>query len=252
MELNTIPKHRKKREDKAMRPWLLNRRQFVVSAGCVGVALLTPKTTRPIEKTGKEINMTYQAKDYSRLLGMTGFSETLLKNHFTLYQGYVTNSNKLLDTLGQMLAEGKQGTPEFAELKRRLGWEFNGMRLHEYYFENLGGKEGLGRESKLYKKIIESFGSYEAWEKEFKATGTMRGIGWVVLYQDLTNGRLINFWINEHDVGHPAGGMPILIMDVFEHAFMIDYGLKRADYIEAFFKNIQWGEVEKRLLLHKG
>ena len=191
--------------------------------------------------------MTYQAKDYSRLLGMTGFSETLLKNHFTLYQGYVTNTNKLLDTLAQMVGEGKQGAPEFAELKRRLGWEFNGMRLHEYYFENLGGKEGLGRESKLYKKIVESFGSYETWEKEFRATGAMRGIGWVVLYQDLTNGRLINFWINEHDAGHPAGGMPILIMDVFEHAFMIDYGLKRADYIEAFFKNIQWKAAEGRV-----
>jgi len=79
----------------------------------------------------------------------------------------------------------------------------------------------------------------------------MRGIGWVVLYQDILNGRFINFWINEHDVGHPSGGMPILIMDVFEHAFMIDYGLKRPDYIEAFFRNINWAEVEKRLLLHK-
>ena len=83
--------------------------------------------------------MTYTAKDYSGLLGMVGFSETLLKNHFTLYQGYVTNTNKVLDTLDVMLKEGKTGTPEFAELKRRLGWEFNGMRLHEYYFENLGG-----------------------------------------------------------------------------------------------------------------
>jgi superoxide dismutase, Fe-Mn family len=241
-----------RREDKTMSPRLLNRRQLFVSAGWTGLILLTRKTAKAIEKSDKEVNMAYQAKDYSRILGMTGFSETLLKNHFTLYQGYVTNSNKLLDTLGQMSGEGKMGTPEFAELKRRLGWEFNGMRLHEYYFENLGGKEALSKESKLYKKIVESFGSYEAWEKEFKATGTMRGIGWVVLYQDLTNGRLINFWINEHDVGHPAGGMPILIMDVFEHAFMIDYGLKRADYIEAFFKNIQWPEVEKRLLLHKG
>jgi Fe-Mn family superoxide dismutase len=68
-----------------------------------------------------------------------------------------------------------------------------------------------------------------------------------VLYQDLTNGNLINFWINEHDGGHPAGCNPLLICDVFEHAFMIDYGLKRADYIEAFFKNINWGAVEGRL-----
>lgn len=191
--------------------------------------------------------MAYTAKDYSKLIGLPGFSETLLKNHFTLYQGYVTNTNKVLDTLAQMLKDGKTATPEFAELKRRLGWEFNGMRLHEYYFENLGGKEVLDLGGKLGKKIVEDFGSYEAWEKDFKAVGTMRGIGWVVLYQDNVSGKLINFWINEHDAGHPAGSSPILIMDVFEHAYMIDYDLKRADYIEAFFKNIDWKAAEARL-----
>jgi Fe-Mn family superoxide dismutase len=178
---------------------------------------------------------------------MEGFSETLLKNHFTLYQGYVTNTNKVLDTLFQMLRDGKTGIPEFAELKRRLGWEFNGMRLHEYYFENLGGKTPLDKGGKLVKKITDDFGSYEVWEKDLKATGAMRGIGWVALYQDITNGKLINFWINEHDISHPAGCNPILIMDVFEHAFMLDYGLKKADYIEAFFKNINWPAVEARL-----
>ena len=191
--------------------------------------------------------MAYTAKDYAKLIGMAGFSETLLKNHFTLYQGYVTNTNKVLDALAAMLKEGKAGAPEFAELKRRLGWEFDGMRLHEYYFENLGGQAALDPAGKLDKKIVESFGSYEAWERDFKAVGTMRGIGWAVLYEDTTNGRLINFWINEHDGGHPAGGQPILIMDVFEHAFMIDYGLKRVDYVEAFFKNIDWKAAEARL-----
>jgi len=235
-----------------MKPFILNRRQFFFLSGIFGIHLLLNKSRIALAKTEKEETMTYQTKDYNRLLGMEGFSEPLLKNHFTLYQGYVTNTNKLMDALNQMLKDGKTGTPEFAELKRRFGWEFNGMRLHEYYFENLGGKGGISKNGKLYQKLTESFGSYEAWEKDFKATGTMRGIGWVVLYQDITNGKLINFWINEHDVGHPAGGMPILIMDVFEHAFMIDYGLKRADYIEAFFKNINWTEVEKRLLLHKG
>ncbi len=191
--------------------------------------------------------MAYTAKDYNKLIGMPGFSETLLKNHFTLYQGYVVNTNKVLETLSQMLKEGKTANPEFAELKRRLGWEFNGMRLHEYYFENLGGKEALNVGGKLGQKIATDFGSYDAWEKDFKATGAMRGIGWAVLYEDIANGKLINFWINEHDVGHPAGCQPILIMDVFEHAFMVDYGLKRADYIEAFFKNIDWKAVEARL-----
>ena len=189
----------------------------------------------------------YTARDYSKLIGMEGFSETLLKNHFTLYQGYVTNSNKVFDTLSQMLNEDKAAAPEYAELKRRLGWEFNGMRLHEYYFENLGGKTPIDKNGPLTRKLAENFGSYEAWEKDFKAVGSMRGIGWTVLYQDLTGNRLINFWINEHDVSHPAGCNPLLILDVFEHAFMIDYGLKRADYIAAYFRNIDWAAVESRL-----
>jgi Fe-Mn family superoxide dismutase len=191
--------------------------------------------------------MAYAPKDYAKLIGMAGFSETLLKNHFTLYQGYVTNTNKVLDTLDQMTKDGKTAAPEFAELKRRLGWEFNGMRLHEFYFENLGGTAALNKDGKLGKKLAESFGSYEAWEKDFRATGAMRGIGWVALYQDPVSGSLINFWINEHDVSHPAGCTLVLIMDVFEHAFMIDYGLKRADYIESFFKNINWSAAEARI-----
>jgi Fe-Mn family superoxide dismutase len=215
---------------------------MAVFAGKPGVAMALSE---------KERKMGYEAKDYSRILGMQGVSETLLKNHFTLYQGYVTNTNKALDALAQLLKEGKAGNPEYAEMKRRLGWEFDGMRLHEYYFENLGGKGPLNQKGKLYQKLAESFGTYEAWEKDFRATGAMRGIGWAALYQDVLSGKLINFWINEHDTGHPAGGVPILIMDVFEHAFMIDFGLKRGDYIEAFFKNINWEAAEKRLLLHR-
>jgi len=191
--------------------------------------------------------MAYTAKDYSALIGMDGLSETLLNNHFTLYQGYVTNTNKLLDLLGAMLKEDKTSTPEYAELKRRMGFEFNGMRLHEYYFENLGGKRALDRSGTLAKKLAADFGSYKQWEKDFRATAAMRGIGWAILYQDNVTGRLLNQWINEHETGHPAGCTPILVLDVFEHAFMIDYGLKRVDYIEALLKNIDWTAVEARL-----
>lgn len=192
--------------------------------------------------------MTYAARDYGKLIGMEGLSETLLKNHFTLYQGYVTNTNKILDALAAMLSEGRAGTPEYAELKRRLGWEINGMRLHEYYFGNLGGKGSLAAGGKLGKALAAEFGSVEKWEADFRATGAMRGVGWVVLYQDTDGKRLINQWVNEHDVGHPAGAIPVLVMDVWEHAFMIDYGLKRADYIAAFFKNIDWKAAEARLI----
>jgi Fe-Mn family superoxide dismutase len=191
--------------------------------------------------------MPYVAKDFGALIGMDGFSEALLKNHFTLYQGYVTNTNKLSDLIGRILAEGKTTTPEYAELKRRFGWEWNGMRLHEFYFENLGGKGVLDPASKLGKAVAAEFGSVGKWEADFRAAGAMRGIGWVVLYQDRLGGRLFNQWINEHDMGNPAGAVPVLVMDVFEHAFMVDYGLKRADYIAAFFRNVNWKAAEARL-----
>jgi superoxide dismutase, Fe-Mn family len=191
--------------------------------------------------------MAFEPKNFDGLLGTKGFSDQLLKNHFTLYQGYVTNTNKMGDALGALSKDGKFGA-EFAEMKRRFGWEFNGMRLHELYFGNMknDGNGEIDKNSELFKKIAEQFGSYESWEKEFKASGAMRGIGWVALYYDSQSGRLFNVWINEHDAGHLAGAAPILVMDVFEHAFMIDYGLKKADYIEAFFKAIDWNAVSKR------
>ena len=192
--------------------------------------------------------MPYTAQDFSKLLAMKDFSEALLQNHFTLYQGYVTNVNKLLESLNSLLKEGTISRPDYAEMKRRLGWEFNGMRLHELYFGNLGGTGTPDTGSSLSEKLVAAFGSRDAWETDFRATGAMRGIGWAVLYQDKTDGRLMNFWINEHDVGHPAGCAPILIMDVFEHAFMLDFGLKRAVYIDAFFANIDWTTVESRLI----
>lgn len=193
--------------------------------------------------------MVYEAKNYELLLGTEGFSDQLLKNHFTLYQGYVKNTNLLFDKIMALVKEGKSDQPEFAELKRRFGWEFNGMRLHELYFGNMikGGKL-LDQKNKLAKKLIDQFGSLENWEKAFRATGAMRGIGWVVLAYDKESNTLFNLWINEHDVGHLAGAVPLLVMDVFEHAFMLDYGLKRADYVAAFFKTIDWDVVSKRFV----
>jgi len=170
----------------------------------------------------------YTAKEYTRLLGTPGLSDTLLNNHFKLYQGYVKNTNLLEEKLRSLAAEGKDRTPEYAELKRRFGWEFNGMRLHELYFENIGRGAPLGPDSPLRKKITGQFGGYDEWQKDFIATGAMRGIGWVILCVDPQNGRLFNVWINEHDVGHLAGAKPLLVMDVFEHAYMTDYQLDRA------------------------
>jgi Fe-Mn family superoxide dismutase len=190
----------------------------------------------------------YEAQDFSRLKGMKGFSNNALDLHFALYQGYVKNTNLIWEELRKMADQNQTMTPAYAELKRRFGWEFNGMRLHELYFGNLGGTGPLPLDSPLMQRIVENFGSFDKWAADFKATGSMRGLGWAVLYEDPTNGRLFNTWINEHDVDHLAGGQPLLIMDVFEHAYLTDYGLRRDRYIEAFFENINWRAVENRFI----
>lgn len=189
----------------------------------------------------------YKAKDYSHLIGLPGFSDILLTNHFTLYQGYVNNVNTLSDLLTELSAAGKNNTPQFAEVKRRFGWEFNGMRLHELYFENLTkDAKPLEPAASLALQLTKDFGDYVAWEKEFRATGALRGVGWAVLAYDSTGQRTFNVWVNEHDVGFLAGAIPLLVLDVFEHAYMLDFGLKRADYIAAFFKAIDWSLAERR------
>lgn len=186
----------------------------------------------------------YTVKNFSGLLGTAGFSNKLLETHFGLYEGYVKNTNTLIGKL----ADSEAGTLEYAELKRRFGWEWNGMRLHELYFDNMKkGGEALTDGSDLSQKIKGRFGSFEAWKKDFKATGALRGIGWAILAYDREGGQLFNIWVNEHDTGHLAGAIPLLVMDVFEHAFVMDYGMKRAEYIDAFFDAINWGAVSGRL-----
>jgi superoxide dismutase, Fe-Mn family len=180
--------------------------------------------------------MEYKAKDFTHLIGMKGFSKQLLENHFKLYEGYVENTNKLLKLFS---GKGDPKDPGFAESRRRFGWEWNGMRLHEYYFDNLGGNGQLKRSS-LFTEIQKQFGDFEKWQESFKAVGGMRGIGWAILYLDHFTGSLCNAWINEHDTGHLSGCSPIMIMDVFEHAFMIDYGIKKDGYIAAFIQNANW------------
>jgi len=187
----------------------------------------------------------YESKNFERLLGIDGFSDAILRNHFTLYEGYVSNVNKLLE----FLRTAEKGTPPWNELKRRFGWEWNGMRLHEFYFGSLV-KNGnpIDPKSVLAEKINEDFGSFEVFEKDFKATAAMRGIGWAILAYDPNAKKLLNVWADEHNTGHLAGTTLLLPLDVFEHAFVLDYGLKRADYINAFWKAIDWNIVSLRFV----
>jgi superoxide dismutase, Fe-Mn family len=186
----------------------------------------------------------YTAKDFTPLLGLTGFSDTMLTNHFALYQGYVKNTNLLIEKREGL---SDQSSVEGSELERRFGWEWNGMRMHELYFENMTKKETIIGAA-VKEKIAAVYGSYEKWIEIFTVKGMMRGIGWVVLFEDVTNGRLFTTWVREHEQGVPANGKILLVMDCWEHAYMTDYGIKKADYIQSFLKVIDWSAVEKRFL----
>ena len=189
--------------------------------------------------------MKYTARTWT--LQLDGLSADQLDQHYKLYQGYVNNTNLLNEQIAALAAKGEGKTTASWELRRRLGFEYNGMRLHEYYFDNMGGGGSFEASSELGKKIVETWGSFEAWQADFQAAASSRGIGWVVLYEDVETGALQNFWISDHENGHPAGFIPVLVMDVWEHAFTVDYKpTERPKYIEAFFKNISWNVVASR------
>ena len=196
-------------------------------------------------------NVVYKPQTFD-LSGLNGISDGTLAMHFKLYEGYVTNTNLLNDQIAEM-AKGEitaKEMPVFSELTRRLGFEYNGMVLHEWYFGNMmkGGSGDPDKSSAFYKAAEASFGSYENWKKNFVTTGKMRGVGWAACYQDPVAGRLSNHWINLHETGNVAGFNPILIMDVWEHAFIRDYApADRPKYIEAFFSNINWAACNDRL-----
>ena len=189
----------------------------------------------------------YEVRNFDHLLGVPGFSDKLLTDHFKLYEAYVKNVNQLNDFFASIKNAGEYKSSGLAESRRRFGWEFNGMRLHEYYFENMKKEAAaIDRQGELWEKISDDFGSYEKWREEFTSLGAMRGIGWVLLMYDYPSDRLFNVWVNEHDTGILAGAASLLVMDVFEHAFLTDYGLDRGAYIAAFMKAIDWAEVENR------
>jgi len=196
-------------------------------------------------------NALYRAKEF-HLSGLSGISDQTLEMHFKLYEGYVKETNRLTEKIAEFLKDGQvdqEEMPAYSELKRRLGFEYNGMVLHELYFGNL--KKGGGGDphsvSPFSIAARLSFGSYELWKTDFISIGKMRGVGWALCYQDPRNGRLSNHWITLHEIGNVAGFKPMLVMDVWEHAFLLDYKpAERAKYIAAFFSNIDWSVVEER------
>jgi superoxide dismutase, Fe-Mn family len=184
------------------------------------------------------------------LAGLQGISDRTLEMHFGLYEGYVKNTNLLNEQLGDIRTSGKAAgsNPGYAELVRRLGFEYNGMRLHELYFDNMTKGSSGARSGKLADALGAGYGGFDAWKADFAAVGAMRGVGWAIAYCDPTDGQITNHWIGDHEIGHPAGFLPIVVMDVWEHAFLYDYKpSERAKYIEAFMANVDWNACESRL-----
>jgi Fe-Mn family superoxide dismutase len=195
---------------------------------------------------------TYKAKQFD-LSGLTGISDQTLEMHFKLYEGYVTATNTLTERIAEIIKDGKvdqDEMPAYSELTRRLGFEYNGMVLHEYYFGNMK-RQAAGdpeRGSAFREAAEQTFGSYDVWRADFAGIGKMRGVGWAICFEDPMTGRLSNHWVELHETGNVAGFAPILVMDVWEHAYLLDYKpADRPKYIEAFFTNIDWAAVEVRL-----
>ncbi len=195
------------------------------------------------------MDRTYKVREFGHLKGLKGISDQQMEQHFKLYEGYVKNTNLLREQVADLFSKGQGETPVCAELVRRLPFEQNGMALHEYYFDNLtaNGAE-LPSGGALAKALTDNFGSIENYKKELLSMAKMRGIGWVLTLQDPTNGWLSNRWVTMHENGNLAGYKPVLALDIWEHAWTVDYKpTERAKYLEAFLQNVDWKAVEGRL-----
>lgn len=179
-----------------------------------------------------EGNKMYSVKENLKPSGLVGISDRQINDHWKLYEGYVKQVNNL---------------PK--DSRHRYGFEYNGVVLHEYYFENLTPNgTPFSAKSELKELIEKTWGSFNEWKDDFIKTGKTRGIGWAILYFDPVTKKLTNNFVREHGNGHIAGFKPLLVMDVWEHAYMVDHKAGgRADYIDAFMKNINWEVVEKRM-----
>jgi Fe-Mn family superoxide dismutase len=194
----------------------------------------------------------HNRKDFRHLLGLPGFSDSLLQQHFEFYRVHGESVDALLD---EMAATPVNGTPppDWSAMKRRLGWEWNGMRLHELYFENLTTNPARPEKSSpLLSRLASEFGSFGRWVRDFRATGLLRGIGWAALVWDPVAERLHHVWIDGHDVGMFAGCPLILVLDAFEHAYAPDYGISRARYVDAFLEVVDWNVAEARFEAARG
>ena|SRR3989338_1846513 len=189
----------------------------------------------------------YTAKTF-QIPALEGISAKSVEEHLGLYEGYVKNFNVISAKLVEYAADAEKNAHALSELIRRRSFEFGGMRLHEYYFEQLSGSQtALNAKGPLASALAKDFGSTETAIMQIKQVGMMRGPGWSILYFDpVAKTSQIGFTGEQHQ-GHFVSLPIILALDVWEHAFILDYGAAgKGKYIDAFFKNLNWGVMEKR------
>jgi Fe-Mn family superoxide dismutase len=191
--------------------------------------------------------MEYQAKTFN-IPALDGISAKSIEEHLALYAGYVKNFNAMSAFLPEYAKDAEKNNHALAEIIRRRSFEFDGMRLHELYFAQFeGGSTPLTTSSPLAKQIEVEYHKFEYFIEMFRMIGLMRGPGWALLYWDKEAKQFLTGFSGEQHQGHFATLPVILALDVWEHAFLLDYGaLGKAKYIDAFFKNLNWGVVEKR------
>lgn len=200
--------------------------------------------------------MSYTEKQFN-IGKLGGISEKAIAEHLKLYAGYVKHTNLIMDKITELSADqasAEKNAYAIAEMQRRFSFEFDGMRNHEYYFEQFEGADGeaktfaLNAEGPLYKQIENDFGSFDSWLSRFKTIAMTRGIGWAILYFDKTNQKLVNSWIDEQHLGHLTGLEVVIALDMWEHSYLFDYvPAEKKNYIEAFFSNLNVGRIEDRL-----
>jgi superoxide dismutase, Fe-Mn family len=181
------------------------------------------------------------------LLELDGLSRRQIEEHFTLYEGYVKKTNEIRSKLRDVdRSAANQTFSEFRELKVELSFALDGVKLHEAYFGNLAPK-GNGQPSEKTRQLIErSFGSLEAWQEDLRATG-IAGRGWAITAFDFDDNRLHNYIADDHNTYGIWNALPVIVLDTYEHAYVIDYGVKRPPYIDAFFRNLNWSEINRRI-----
>jgi Fe-Mn family superoxide dismutase len=181
---------------------------------------------------------------------LKGISAKNIEEHLKLYAGYVKHANLILEKIKEYMADSEKNAYVIGELQRRFGFEFNGMRNHEYYFKSLeNGSKSLPENSQLKKAIEKEVPSFDIWLAGFKALAMTRGIGWAVLYWDREIKKFIPAWIDEQHMGQLNGLDWILGIDMWEHAYIYDYPTsEKKKYIDAFFENLNWEAIEKNFV----